>query len=179
MSIEAAEAHLEALQAAAGRLALMARETALDASERRGAVLARLIEGTPPEAKDLARLMEAEARPRLLAGLREDLRLAEAEARLRVAEATVEDVEAQIVEAGATVRQIHERYGAALAHLADSEGGSVLAEIETPALTAARGRLADLESALSAQRDVLARREGELVAFRERDRQRMAREARL
>ncbi|HAX44595.1 MAG TPA: hypothetical protein PLF84_15285 [Bryobacteraceae bacterium] len=178
MSVQASEAHLEALQAAAGRLALAARETALEASERRGAVLARLIEGTPPEAKDLARLMEAEARPRLLAGLREDLRLAEAEARLRLAEAKVAETEALILEAGAAVRSLHEEYAALLAPLA-AGGGVVEASVSTPALTQARQRLTDLNSEVGARRDEVARREADLAVYRERYRQRMAREARL
>jgi len=178
VSVQAAEAHLEAVQAAAGKLALAMREASQESAERRGAVLARLLEGTPPETKDLARLAEAEARPRLLASLREGLRLTEAEARLRLAEAKVLETEELIVEAGAAVRSLHEEYAGLLAPLA-AGGGVVEASVSTPALTQARQRLTDLNSEVGARRDEVARREADLAVYRERDRQRMAREARL
>lgn len=178
MSVQAAEAHLEAVLAAGGSLALAARAATLEALERRVAVLARAVEGSAPEAKDLARLMEAEARPRLLASLREDLRLTEAEARLRLTEARVAETEEEALAAGAEVRRIRERHAAALAPLVESEGGHIVAEIETPALTQARKRLTDLESALLAQRDELERRAAEVAVYQEKDQQRKTREAR-
>jgi len=177
--VELAEQRVEDLVAAAGKLALAARTASLEALERRAAVLARLVEGHTPTDKDLAAVTAAEDRPKLLASLRESLRVEEAEARLRLAEAKVAATEEMILEAGAAVRRIHEAHAAALAPLLESEGGNIHAQIETPALTAARQRLVDLEGTLAAQRDELTRRENELAVYVENDARRRRMEARL
>ncbi|MBE7541366.1 MAG: hypothetical protein M9913_09420 [Bryobacteraceae bacterium] len=172
-AVEAAEQRLEDLRAASGQLVLQLRAAHFAALERRAGLLARVVEGHTPSDKELSAVAAAEAQAPLLVALQEDIRVLEAQARLQLAAALVADTEAQILEAGATVREIHEAHGAALAHLADD--GPITATIETPRLARARQWLQDLESALAAQRDVLARRQAEVEVFEQRARQRAAR----